>query len=111
MMQLPQIRSDAERAILAVLPVRAHDLSRLRVLTDLALAVVTVIGKYNHGRSRLLNELIGHAAFSVADTRETITLAEHVQADVCWWTRRVSTQMSNWQMTIRRCRPSGSLRT
>jgi predicted GTPase len=71
--------------IAAVLPARADDLARLRVLS---LAeeqpVVTVVGKYNHGKSRLLNELMGHDVFAVADKRETVALAEHVQPDVRW---------------------------
>ena len=77
-------RDRAESAVLAALPGRAHDLARLRVLAAAGLPVVTVIGKYNHGKSRLLNELIGHAAFGVADRRETIALAEHAHDGVCW---------------------------
>lgn len=77
-------RDRAEDAVLAALPGRAHDVARLRVLADAAWPVVTVIGKYNHGKSRLLNEVIGHAAFSVADRRETIALADHVHDGVCW---------------------------
>ena len=77
-------RDRAETAIVTALPGRAHDVARLRALADAAWPVVTVIGKYNHGKSRLLNEMIGHAAFSVADKRETIALAEHVHDGVCW---------------------------
>ena len=77
-------RDRAESAVLAALPGRAHDLARLRVLAAAGLPVVTVIGKYNHGKSRLLNELIGHTAFGVADRRETIALAEHAHDGVCW---------------------------
>lgn len=53
-------------------------MARLRALAKAARRVVTVSGKYNHGKSRLLNEMIGHAAFVVADKRETVALAEHV---------------------------------
>lgn len=77
-------RDRADSAILAALPGRAHDVARLRVLSEADRPVVTVIGKYNHGKSRLLNEMIGHAAFAVADRRETVALAEHVHEDVCW---------------------------
>lgn len=75
----------AERDVLAVLPVRSQDLARLRVLVQQRPApTVTVVGKYNHGKSRLLNELLGSDAFAVADKRETVALDEHVQPDVRW---------------------------
>ncbi len=77
-------RDSAEGAILAALPGRAHDVTRLRTLAEATWPVVTVIGKYNHGKSRLLNEMIGYSAFSVADKRETIALSEHVHEGVCW---------------------------
>jgi GTPase Era involved in 16S rRNA processing len=77
-------RHRAERVILAALPGRAHDVARLRALAEAAWPVVTVIGKYNHGKSRLLNEMIGHAAFSVADKHETVALGEHVHDGVYW---------------------------
>ncbi|WP_159914922.1 GTPase [Pantoea sp. 18069] len=78
-------RQDAELQILCALPGRAHDLARLGLLAAPGRApVVTVIGKYNHGKSRLLNELIGMAAFSVADRRETLVLGERLHAGVCW---------------------------
>ncbi|MEV9247698.1 GTPase, partial [Klebsiella pneumoniae] len=63
--------------VLAVVPGRAHDLARLRVLAQVhAAPTVTVVGKYNHGKSRLLNELMGRDVFAVADRRETVTLSE-----------------------------------
>lgn len=75
----------AARQVLAVLPARLHDLARLRSLAQQSgRPTVTVMGKYNHGKSRLLNELIGSDAFAVADRRETVALAEHVQQGVCW---------------------------
>ncbi|MFT3801053.1 MAG: 50S ribosome-binding GTPase [Burkholderiaceae bacterium] len=74
-----------EFAILAALPERGRDLARLRVLVDQTPPpTVTVIGKYNHGKSRLLNELIGSPVFSVADRRETVTLADHDGDGACW---------------------------
>lgn len=74
-----------ERDVLPVLPGRAHDLARLRALAEQAgLATVTVIGKYNHGKSRLLNELMGHDAFAVADRRETVQLSVQVRDGVRW---------------------------
>ncbi|MCH4246887.1 MAG: 50S ribosome-binding GTPase [Acinetobacter populi] len=71
--------------IIAVLPDRVTDLARLRrLILSVTYPTITVIGKYNHGKSRLLNELIGHDIFSVADKRETISLAEHIHHEVCW---------------------------
>lgn len=74
-----------EQAVLAVLPRRGRDLARLRVLVeDGAPPTVTVIGKFNHGKSRLLNELIGSPVFSVADRRETVALARHDREGLRW---------------------------
>ena len=44
-------------------------MARLDILLGNDEPIVTVIGKYNHGKSRLLNELIGQEAFAVADRR------------------------------------------
>ncbi|WP_256661880.1 MULTISPECIES: GTPase [Gammaproteobacteria] len=74
----------ARRDIAAVLPGRDHDLTRLRVLAEGGIPIVTVIGKYNHGKSRLLNELLGHDAFAVADRRETVALSECERDGVRW---------------------------
>lgn len=70
--------------VLPVLPHRAHDIARLRELALGRAPTVTVIGKYNHGKSRLLNELVGHDVFSVADRRETVALSEHLHRGVHW---------------------------
>lgn len=79
------VRARAEIDILRALPGRRHDLARLRVIAESGGApVVTVVGKYNHGKSRLLNELIGGEAFGVADRRETFTLAECLHEGVRW---------------------------
>lgn len=76
---------EIELAILSALPHRAHDLARLRLLADRwRPPVVTVVGKYNHGKSRLLNELIGRTAFSVADKRETVALSGIDHDGVRW---------------------------
>ena len=75
----------ATQQILTVIPERALQLSRFRAILQAGtLPTVTVIGKYNHGKSRLLNELIGEDIFSVADKRETTTLSEHLQQQVRW---------------------------
>ncbi|ADV00376.1 hypothetical protein HF896_09580 [Alicycliphilus denitrificans] len=84
-MDIHDTRSRSEGAIVSVLPQRAHDLARLRALAGQGRRqVVTVVGKYNHGKSRLLNELIGADTFTVADRRETVALSGHVHEDVRW---------------------------
>lgn len=70
--------------VLRVLPHRAADLARIAELKAGGAPVVTVIGKYNHGKSRLLNELMRRDAFAVADRRETVRLAECLHAGVRW---------------------------
>lgn len=78
-------RRSAEQTILAVAPGRADDLARLDVLAHADdVPVITVIGKYNHGKSSLLNALAGDDVFAVADRRETTTLSAHEAAGVRW---------------------------
>ena len=75
----------ATQQILTVIPERTLQLARFRAILQAGnFPTVTVIGKYNHGKSRLLNELIGEDIFSVADKRETTTLSEHLQQQVRW---------------------------
>lgn len=71
--------------VIAVLPHRAHDIARLEELGLRRPPVVTVVGKYNHGKSRLLNELVGGDVFSVADRRETRELSEYRHGNVHWF--------------------------
>lgn len=75
---------EARRDVLAILPDRAGDLARLRELARGGEPIVTVIGKYNHGKSRLLNELVSRDVFAVADKRQTTTLSEHLHHGVRW---------------------------
>ncbi|WP_296580666.1 GTPase [Xanthobacter sp.] len=70
--------------VLCVLPHRDGDLARLDELAAADAPVVTVIGKYNHGKSRLLNELMRQNAFAVADRRQTVQAAECRHAGVRW---------------------------
>lgn len=78
-------RIQAEQTLLSLLPGRADDLARLRLLCEGGRPpVVTVVGKYNHGKSRLLNELLGDDAFEVGDKRVTTTLSERLHQGVCW---------------------------
>lgn len=75
----------ASHYILAILPEYDMPLARLRAILQAGqIPTVTVIGKYNHGKSRLLNELIGNDIFSVADKRETVNLSEHLQHNIRW---------------------------
>ena len=74
-----------QAAIISVLPHHEITLKRLAVLAEPnALPVITVLGKYNHGKSRLLNELIGDNVFAVADKRETVALHQVDQDAVRW---------------------------
>src|SRR5699024_11841545 len=48
------------------------------------LPTITVVGKYNHGKSSLLNALVGETHFAVADKRQTRCLERAVADGVCW---------------------------
>ncbi|MGF6768188.1 GTP-binding protein EngB required for normal cell division [Paraburkholderia sp. GAS199] len=72
------------RDVAAILPHRAGDLARLTLLAESGVPVVTVVGKYNHGKSSLLNELIGRQTFAVSDKRETVALSDTVHLGVRW---------------------------
>ncbi|ALK34327.1 GTPase [Burkholderia plantarii] len=78
------IHDAALRDVLAVLPARADDLARLARLAEGGEPVVTVVGKYNHGKSSLLNELAGKPLFAVSDRRETVALADGRHLGVRW---------------------------
>lgn len=74
-----------ESAILPLLPQHKQSLARFNAMLQAGdIATVTVVGKYNHGKSRLLNELIGDDIFKVADKRETIQLADHLYNHTRW---------------------------
>lgn len=71
--------------VLALLPDHALDLARLRALaTAPSMPVVAVVGKYNQGKSRLLNELCGTDGFAVADRRETLHVSHHDARGIRW---------------------------
>lgn len=73
-----------KEVVLMVLPQYENKVKRLEVLLHNEAPVVTVLGKYNHGKSRLLNELIGLPCFAVADKRETIALQRAEHNGVVW---------------------------
>ncbi|MGF6938294.1 putative GTPase [Paraburkholderia sp. UCT70] len=79
-----KLREQAAHDVASVLPDRAHELARLLILIDDSEPVVTVVGKYNHGKSSLLNELLGRDAFAVSDRRETVRLSDSVHQGVRW---------------------------
>ena len=76
---------DVRKQLLQLVPDMEGDILRLHaLLTAEPEPTVTVIGKYNHGKSRLLNELIGSDVFLVADKRQTVDLDEHLHNGVRW---------------------------
>jgi hypothetical protein len=78
------VNATRSAAVAAVVPQHASDLARLCLLLEDGLPVVTVIGKYNHGKSMLLNELMGCITFDVADKRQTVALSERLLDGVRW---------------------------
>ena len=76
---------ELQKQLLPLLPEMAGDILRLQaLLVAEPEPTVTVIGKYNHGKSRLLNELVGSDVFAVADNRQTVDLAEYIHEGVRW---------------------------
>jgi small GTP-binding protein len=45
---------------------------------------VAVYGKYNHGKSSLLNALVEKEVFKTADIRETVTIQSHTKDNITW---------------------------
>ena len=76
---------DVERFV-AVVPTTKPALRRLNHLLCMADKPprISVLGKYNHGKSRLLNALIGTDHFKVADRRETVAISEYEHDGVVW---------------------------
>lgn len=74
-----------KKYVLPLLPAHARDVERLQALLEPQRPpTITVIGKYNHGKSRLLNELIGQSVFKVEDKRTTVALEDFVHDGVRW---------------------------
>jgi GTP-binding protein Era len=68
-----------------LIPQHAADAARFKQLVDAGkLPVVTVLGKFNHGKSTLLNELIGQGVFAVSDARQTTNLDAFAKDGVRW---------------------------
>lgn len=67
------------------IPGQAANLERLGLLMSSAdLPKVAVYGKYNHGKSSLLNALVGEDQFNVADKRETLNVSEFECDGIVW---------------------------
>jgi len=45
---------------------------------------VAVYGKYNHGKSSLLNALVEEEVFKTADIRETVSIQSHTKESITW---------------------------
>ncbi|AOY98254.1 hypothetical protein BKK81_02310 [Cupriavidus sp. USMAHM13] len=72
-------------AITTALPERRDDIARLQLLSSSGrLPTVAVLGKYNHGKSTLLNALIGNEVFKVSDVRETVRVQAHENQGIRW---------------------------
>lgn len=68
-----------------VAPTSEEALRRLSFLLEQAKDVrVAVFGKYNHGKSTLLNAIIGQEVFKAADKRETTEISEYQHNGVIW---------------------------
>ena len=74
------------KRFVAVVPTAAPDLRRLNELLRTADAPprIAVVGKYNHGKSMLLNALVGTDHFKVSDKRETVATSKHEHDGVVW---------------------------
>lgn len=66
-------------------PSSAPNIARLKELMNSDERMrVAVFGKYNHGKSTLLNALIGQEVFKAADRRETLEVSEFESDGVIW---------------------------
>ncbi|MGI9280372.1 MAG: GTPase [Endozoicomonas sp.] len=71
--------------MLRFIPSSSENLGRLKHLKhQTGNPRVAVFGKYNHGKSTLLNALIGQDIFSAADKRETLVNKEYEHEGVVW---------------------------
>lgn len=72
-------------ALLHFLPQEEQNLNRLAFIkNNSSKPRIAVFGKYNHGKSTLLNALIGEEFFKAADKRETVENRELEQEKVIW---------------------------
>ncbi|PSV15157.1 hypothetical protein C0W59_11805 [Photobacterium kishitanii] len=69
-----------------IIPSSERNLKRLMYLLSdkKSLPRIAVFGKYNHGKSTLLNAIVGHNKFKTADKRETICNEDYEHNHVIW---------------------------
>jgi len=68
-----------------LIPDSERNVKRLKYLKEESSQLrVAVFGKYNHGKSTLLNTVIGKDIFKAADKRETRKNAEHKHNNIIW---------------------------
>jgi len=60
------------------------NIERLKYLGENKELRVAVLGKYNHGKSSLLNAIVGGNIFKVADKRETVENFEYEHKGIVW---------------------------
>lgn len=74
------------RRFVATVPTSESDLRRLNYIhrNGEAPPRIAVLGKYNHGKSALLNALVGIDHFKVADKRQTLAISEYEHDGVVW---------------------------
>src|SRR5690625_2357223 len=70
--------------LLAALPQQCDHIKRIVLLINDGLPTITEVGKNNHGKSSLLNDLTGKEADSDADKRETRSLQKTETHGVIW---------------------------
>ena len=77
--------SDDLAMLEALLPNSKQNLRRISAMMDGGeCPKIAVFGKYNHGKSTLLNALVGKEVFKVADKRETTEVSEFHHDGVIW---------------------------
>lgn len=71
--------------LIDILPSSRANVRRLSVLLDEdKMPRVAMFGKYNHGKSTLLNALVGEDLFKASDTRETVDISEYRHNGIVW---------------------------
>lgn len=71
--------------LIKILPENKEGLKRLGNLKNAPKEPrIAAFGKYNHGKSTLLNALVGKTVFKAADKRETKEIKEYLYDDIIW---------------------------
>ena len=73
------------QTLIQLVPTSERNIKRLEFITQSANTPrIAVFGKYNHGKSTLLNAIIGGDIFKTADKRETVQNREYEHHGVIW---------------------------